>query len=887
MKENQPLVSVIVPTKNSSKFLEACLLSIKNQTYKNIEIIVVIPKVDIEFSELSQKYNFNLIYCNEGKNASRNKGSEIAKGEYLLHIDDDMRLSEEVVSESVSLATNENYKAVAIPETEEKSRGIYNKIRILEKIIASTDSQIEAPRFIEKKIFNELHQIDVRLDPIDEGDLKAKLEERKIFYVTTKANITLSSENRMSSLCGRWAHMYQRGQKMPLFNLLHPNSNQLKPAMRIRPYIQKSGLLLANNIVGISLLVIKAADLLFLKSGSRNINAQDKKIISDLKNKIIFEKEAGLYQKEFFENTIGAQYVDKMEKQIVEKYLKNFDKNSHIKILDIGPGGGRWSELMLNYFPNSDIVACDLSEGMVKELEQKYKKEPRFKAGVGDMQMLPFEDGLFDLVISIRAIKYATNQKMVFEEISRVLAPGGKGIIELPYLNFVYRIIRRFKIFGKISEYANRIVLSDQKEIKEALENVNFKICNFDRFSAIPATFYKNCKSKSYLLVLNIIDLILPKYIFGRSLFIYIKKNNLLKVGINSRIYQQSKTGIPYYIECLYRQLIGESRDLSYVFFQTSLNKNIGVTRVIKGSNTGLFAAVFDMYLVNRLIKKENINIFHGPSNILPFFKVKGVKYALTIHDLSFLIFPNNHSFLFNLYYKYGIKRSLKNADIIIAISENTKKDILHFYNVPEEKIKVIYSGINNFVLNRTKTIRIVKEDYFFSLTTHPRRKNIVSVLEVMSRYSELKKYKYVVAGLISDTQIEEMEKLVRKLGLVNNVIVWGYATEDELVNFYQNAEFFIFPSFYEGFGFPVLEAMACKCPVITSNNSSLIEITLDKNWLVDPYNLEDISNKMISMIRLGKDERNELIEANFNFSKQFNWDKTAEEYTNLFKNLK
>jgi len=521
---NNPLVSVIIPTKNSSRTLEKCLESIKNQSYKNIEVIVVIPKEDTEFIKLSKKYNFNLIYCDEGKNASRNKGSKNSKGEYLLHIDDDMRLSRDVIAECINLVLKENYTAIAILETEEISSGLYNKIRVLEKTIVAFDIYVTAPRFFEKDFFNQLGNINVKLDPIDEGDLKAKLIEKGISYTTTKNYIVLSSENRMTSLKSRWFHMYKRGQKMPLFNFLHPKSNQLKPFKRIGPYIQKSELLLQSPFVGFILILIKTIDLIVLNIGALNITKEDKKLISALKNKSIFEKEAGLYQKEFFENTIGARYVDRVEKEIVEKYLKNVDKNSHIKILDLGAGGGRWSELMLNYFPNSEVFACDLSEGMVRDLGEKFKGESRFKVVVGDMQNIPFEDNYFDLVISIRAIKYASDQKKVFDEMSRILKFQGKGIIELPYMNLVYRLVKCLRIFGKISEYANRIVLSDQKKVKKVLQGVGFKIIFFDKFFTIPATLYKNCKSKIFLFLLNIINSILPKSIFGRSLFIYFKK---------------------------------------------------------------------------------------------------------------------------------------------------------------------------------------------------------------------------------------------------------------------------------------------------------------------------------------------------------------------------
>lgn len=524
IKLEETLVSIILPTANLAKKIIKCLESINNQSYKNIEIIVVVPSKSDEFINLAKKYNFNLIYCSKGKNVSRNRGYEQSKGEYLLLLDDDMRLSKKVIFECVETALKGDYKAVAIPEIEEKSKGLYNKIRILEKIIVASDIYVTAPRFIKKDVFEELGKIDPRLDPIDEGDLKAKLKEKEIPYATTKSIIVLSSKNRMSSLRSRWFHMYKRGQKMPLFNLLHPDSNQLRPIKRISPYIQEFRTLVKEPIVGLCLVFIKAFDLIFLNFGALNISKKDKNIISSLKNKAVFEKEADSYQKEFFENTLGAKHVDRIEKEIVKKYLSTLNKNSNLKVLDIGPGGGRWSQLMLDYLPKSEVYACDLSVGMVENLKEKFKGRSRFNALVGDMQSLPFKDNYFDLVLSIRAIKYAQNQKKVFEEVHRVLKPNAKGIMELPYLNFVYRIVRRFRVFGRVSEYANRIIILDERSVKHIFREIGFKIKYTEKVFTVPATIYKNCNSIVCLSVLNGINSLLPKRIFGRSLFVIVRK---------------------------------------------------------------------------------------------------------------------------------------------------------------------------------------------------------------------------------------------------------------------------------------------------------------------------------------------------------------------------
>ena len=186
-----------------------------------------------------------------------------------------------------------------------------------------------------------------------------------------------------------------------------------------------------------------------------------------------------------------------------------------------------------------------------------------------------------------------------------------------------------------------------------------------------------------------------------------------MKIGINSRMYQNNKTGIPYYIECLYKECLKIDDENEYIFFQTKKAKELGRTYVIERGNSVWDAFIFDNFLIRRLIKKHRIDVYHGPASILPFFKDMNVKYVLTVHDLSFLVFPNNNSKIFNLYYKYFVGRSLKNADVIIADSNNTKNDIVKFYSTNKNKIKVIYPGVNNLFLKKAHTKRLIQDKYF------------------------------------------------------------------------------------------------------------------------------------------------------------------------------
>lgn len=362
-----------------------------------------------------------------------------------------------------------------------------------------------------------------------------------------------------------------------------------------------------------------------------------------------------------------------------------------------------------------------------------------------------------------------------------------------------------------------------------------------------------------------------------------------MRIGVNSRVYLQAGSGIPYYIKNLYSKLTEIDSKNSYIFFQPSDEKTIGKTLTYQTKAIGITGALFDLFFVNRLIKKANIEIFHGASFVLPLSKRAGVKYIVTIHDLAFLALrqeSNDYSYFYCLFTKYGIRRSLKNADMIVADSENTKKDIIKYYGTPPSKIEVVHLGINEVFLKPVEDERIIKEKYIFSVSTNPKRKNTRSVLQALATSTKLSAINYVVAGIIPDHQKTELETEIRKLKLEKRVKIFGYASEHQLRNLYKNAELFIYPSFYEGFGFPVVEAMASGCPVITSNNSSLVELLPDKNWLVNPYNISDIQQKMETLLSLTNKEKKDLVKRNFEFAQRFTWDLTAQKMIRLFERL-
>jgi len=362
-----------------------------------------------------------------------------------------------------------------------------------------------------------------------------------------------------------------------------------------------------------------------------------------------------------------------------------------------------------------------------------------------------------------------------------------------------------------------------------------------------------------------------------------------MKIGVNSRIFQNGETGIPYFIRHLYAHLAETDKKNEYIFYQTDNKKKLGITKTVSAPNNILGNALFDNFLAYRMIARDKVDIFHGAAHILPIIKRKHTKYVVTIHDLSFLVFPEQYSRIFTWYYREAVRQSLKNADAIVADSVSTKNDIINFYGIDKARIKVIALGVSSYFLQPSKgdSARLIEEAYFFSLTTHPKRKNIYSVLEVLARSKKLQGLKYVIAGLIPEAYLQELKSDISRLGLNEIVILFGYVTEEQLRNLYQHAKFFIYPSFYEGFGFPILESMVCNTPVIASGTSSMREIMPLSDWCINPNDLDDIQNKMEKMMSVTQEERTEIVSSNFDFAKKFRWEETASQYLELFEELR
>ena len=295
---------------------------------------------------------------------------------------------------------------------------------------------------------------------------------------------------------------------------------------------------------------------------------------------------------------------------------------------------------------------------------------------------------------------------------------------------------------------------------------------------------------------------------------------------------------------------------------------------------------------------------FGGKPEITHFFNfllppgVKGKK-VVTVHDLAFVRYPETVAFKTRKALSLRLSKTLKKADHIFVASDFTARELDELYGVPAKKMTTVYAGVDKNVFrpmefSECKDILEAKglddKSYFFYLGTIEPRKNIKRM--IYAYLQTIKKLNaegrgtipLVIGGKLG-WYYEEILKLIKSEGIEDKIILAGYLEDKEKVALYSRARAFVFPSLYEGFGIPVLEAMACATPVLTSNVSSLPEVVGDKAILCNPFDVNEIAD---GIYRLATDESlcGVLSREGFERSKMFSWDTSARVMHKVYENL-
>lgn len=359
-----------------------------------------------------------------------------------------------------------------------------------------------------------------------------------------------------------------------------------------------------------------------------------------------------------------------------------------------------------------------------------------------------------------------------------------------------------------------------------------------------------------------------------------------MKIGFDISQTCESKAGCGFYADQIVQALARVDHENEYIllpWFYDYRPRTFHHATKIKSSN-------FSVRMIKNFTEEELEDLDIIYSNNFRFPKNTKAKKIVTIYDVGFMDNPDFTTEANRTFCYQGTLDSVLFADVIIAISNYTKERLLHFFPmVNPDKIIVLHCGNRDALLKEKekdevlKKHGLIKNDYYLSVGTIEPRKNYLTLLKAYAAYKEGKSTykKLCIAGGYGWME-EQFEDNIKQLGLEKDVVVTGYVSDEELANLYRNMFTFIYPTWYEGFGLPVLEAMNFKKPVIVSNVTSIPEITGEAAILIDPNHFEEIT---MGMDRLENDEElyNSLVKDGFERTKLFSWDMVAKKIVNLY----
>jgi len=379
-----------------------------------------------------------------------------------------------------------------------------------------------------------------------------------------------------------------------------------------------------------------------------------------------------------------------------------------------------------------------------------------------------------------------------------------------------------------------------------------------------------------------------------------------MRIGVDIRsLSGPIHSGVGEYVDNLLNALAERDRSNEYYLYSNAFKRTAGTAGEIDNMHFHyrrfrtpniLNHFTLRFFRFPKLDKKLKTDIFFAPN--LNFLALENFSKAIiTVHDLSFLRFKEYFSKKRIAWHNsLGVGSILRKAGRVVAVSENTKNDIVELYRIKPEKIKVIYSGIDRgtFSGQEPETGQSIKlkydlpDKYILCLGTVEPRKNTVGAIEAYEIFRQKNKsfreLKLVIAGAPGWKTSHFYEKL-HSSAYRDDIILTGYISRNEKKAIYSQALMLLYPSFYEGFGFPPLEAMACNIPVIAGQNSSMAEILKDSALLVNPADSNEIA-EAIGRLAACHELRQEYSARGAIKAKEYSWDAAADKYLDLFNSL-
>lgn len=372
---------------------------------------------------------------------------------------------------------------------------------------------------------------------------------------------------------------------------------------------------------------------------------------------------------------------------------------------------------------------------------------------------------------------------------------------------------------------------------------------------------------------------------------------------------QKSKTGIGWYTYKLIYELISlgiESEVYAFDFLNRNHSKEIVCSlfddfdksdkfkcNINSFTHNGLYSRLDKLFSIIpfEFLFNSNPDLHHAHNYFLP-YNVKSPS-VVTIYDMVYKLYPETMDTQNLELLKKIMPRSVAESTKILTISKNSKKEIIDILDIDPQKISIAYPGFDKKEFHKLPESSIkpylekfeIRKPYLFYLGTLEPRKNLDRIIKAYAAIGSHKdSYDLVLAGAVG-WKSESIFELINKYNLRDHIKIIGYISQEDKTALYNGATCFLYPSLYEGFGMPVLEAMACNCPVITSNTSSLPEVVGDAGVTVDPLNIDEISYSIIKLLD-DVSLQNSMKEKNIIQIEHFSWNNTAKSVIQLYESI-
>lgn len=368
-----------------------------------------------------------------------------------------------------------------------------------------------------------------------------------------------------------------------------------------------------------------------------------------------------------------------------------------------------------------------------------------------------------------------------------------------------------------------------------------------------------------------------------------------MRIGFDAKRLFHNCTGLGNYSRDLLRMLHMYYPENEYVLFNPRVSKRsfptlegISFTEINPRGMWKKMSSVWRTYGMRNEILNQRVDIFHGLSGELPLGLSGRVKTVVTIHDLIFLRYPELYHPIDAAIYRRKYKYAAQHADRVVAISEQTKSDIHQFFQIPLEKIQVIYQGCDS-VFKKSYSEEVKKflrqkyqlpKRFILQVGTLEKRKNALNVVKAIA---SLDTVLVLVGG--KTPYFQEIEQYVATHQLSHKVIHLQGVTMEELAALYQMADIFVYPSVFEGFGIPIIEALFSKTPVITNASGVFPEAAGPGAQYVDVHQVEELRTALSQLLD-HPELREELIQKGTAYIQKFSEDTLAQQWMTLYQNL-